>query len=186
MRKIGFTMAFMLITLTVGLTAQTGNFHAFTVENIDGESFSLSELRGKKVLVVNVASKCGLTPQYEQLQSLYERYGGDKFTIVAFPANNFASQEPGTNSEIKEFCTVNYGVTFPVMAKISVKGDDTAPVYQWLTKKSQNGKQDAEVTWNFQKFLIDENGNWVATIPPKTLPDDDRIINWITIGELLK
>jgi len=163
--------------------SKTGrNFHSYTVETIDGTPYPLSRLKGKRVMVVNVASKCGLTPQYAQLQSLYERYGGARFEIVAFPANNFGAQEPGTNAEIKQFCTANYGVTFPVMSKISVKGDDMAPVYQYLTRKALNGKQEAEVTWNFQKFLIDESGNWVAMFPPKTLPDAPEIVAWITTG----
>lgn len=119
------------------------------------------------------------TPQYAQLQELYKIYGGNKFTIIAFPANNFKEQEPGTNAEIARFCEANYGVTFPVMAKISVKGDDMAPVYKWLTQKSENGRADAEVTWNFQKFMIDENGNWVDAAPPKESPVSERIVKWV-------
>ncbi|MDR2027203.1 MAG: glutathione peroxidase [Prevotellaceae bacterium] len=160
-------------------SAQKRNFHDFTVQTIDGKEFPLSKLKGKKVLVVNVASKCGLTPQYKQLQELYDKYGKGNFTVIGFPANNFREQEPGTNEEIKEFCTSNYGVTFPVMSKISVKGDSIAPVYKWLTTGSENGKSDAEVTWNFQKFMIDENGNWVGTVEPKTLPTDRVITDWI-------
>jgi glutathione peroxidase len=159
--------------------AQQKNFYDFTVQTIDGKEFPLSGLKGKKVLVVNVASKCGLTPQYEQLQDLYETYGGDDFTIIGFPANNFGKQEPGTNEEIQQFCRLNYGVTFPMMAKISVAGDDKDAVYKWLTEKSQNGKEDAEVTWNFQKFMIDENGNWAGMLPPKTNPKAEEIISWI-------
>jgi len=170
---------FLSMALSLSVSAQTKNFHSFSVKTIDGKEFSLVQLKGKKVLVVNVASKCGLTPQYEQLQALFKEYGGDKFVIVGFPANNFGAQEPGTNEEIQEFCRQNYGVTFPMMAKISVKGDDIAPVYSWLTKKNENGKEDVEVTWNFQKFMIDEDGNWVGTIPPGTLPTDDKIISWI-------
>ncbi|MDR0370792.1 MAG: glutathione peroxidase [Prevotellaceae bacterium] len=155
------------------------NFHSFTVVANDGSQFDLSQLKGKKVLVVNVASKCGLTPQYSDLQALYEKYKDDNFVIIAFPANNFLGQEPGTNEEIIEFCRQNYGVTFPVMAKISVKGKDIAPVYRWLTEKSENGLKDAEVSWNFQKFLIDEDGNWVNMLSPKTSPTDNQLINWI-------
>jgi len=160
--------------------AQTKTFHDFTVQDINGNDFNLSSLKGKKVLVVNTASKCGLTPQYKLLQALYEQYGGDKFTIVGFPANNFLRQEPGTNEEIEEFCEKNYGVTFPMMSKISVKGDDQHPVYKWLTQKSQNGVMDSEVGWNFQKYLIDENGKLVDMVPPKEKPDSERIIQWIT------
>lgn len=154
--------------------------HDFTVKDIDGNDFSLSSLKGKKVLVVNVASKCGLTPQYEQLQELYEKYRHLNFVIIGFPANNFMGQEPGSNLEIKEFCTVNYGVTFPMMGKISVKGKDQAPLYQWLTKKSENGVMDQKVTWNFQKFMIDEEGHLVDVATPKESPMSGKILNWIT------
>jgi glutathione peroxidase len=170
---------FMAAMISASVYAQKGSFYDFTVETIDGKSVSLSEFKGKKVLVVNVASKCGLTPQYKQLQELYDKYGKGKFVIVGFPANNFGKQEPGTNDVIKEFCSLNYGVTFPMMSKISVKGDDIAPLYRWLTQKSENGKQDAEVTWNFQKFLIDENGNWAGYYEPKTVPTTQEIVDWI-------
>jgi glutathione peroxidase len=133
-------------------------------------------------MVVNVASQCGLTPQYEQLQKLYETYEKSNFVIIGFPANNFGKQEPGTNEEIKEFCTSKYGVTFPMMGKISVKGEDIAPLYQWLTMKMENGKEDAPISWNFQKFLIDENGNWIKVIDPRTSPMDEAIISWIEEG----
>ncbi|GHU69877.1 glutathione peroxidase [Bacteroidia bacterium] len=151
----------------------------FTVKTIDGEDFPLSNLKGKKVMFVNVASKCGLTPQYVQLQALYEKYAKDNFVIVGFPANNFGKQEPGSNEEIKEFCSRNYGVTFPMMEKISVKGEDIYPLYQWLTSKEQNGVADSEVTWNFQKYLIDEEGKLVKMIPPNVLPDTEDVIRWI-------
>ena len=155
------------------------NFYDFTVKTIDGEDFNLASLKGKKVLVVNVASKCGFTPQYEGLEKLYEEYGGDKFTIIGFPANNFLHQEPGTNAEIKEFCKVNYGVTFPMMAKISVKGKDIAPLYKWLTSRKENGVMDAKVKWNFQKFMIDENGHLVDYAAPNVKPLSDKIVNWV-------
>lgn len=155
------------------------SFYDFTVKDIEGQDFDLSELKGKKVLVVNTASKCGLTPQYELLEELYNKYGGDSFTIIGFPANNFANQEPGSNDEIAEFCEKNYGVTFPMMSKISVKGDDIHPLYQWLTQKSKNGKIDSEVGWNFQKYLIDENGNLVKVIEPKVKPNDVAIVGWV-------
>lgn len=160
----------------------TQTFHDFTVKDIDGKEFDLASLKGKKVLVVNVASKCGLTPQYEDLQVLYDKYKDRNFTVIGFPANNFAGQEPGTNAQIKEFCTLNYGVTFPMMDKISVKGKDQAPVYNWLTHKSENGKIDQEVTWNFQKFMIDEEGNLVDVVQPKESPMSEKIIKWITGG----
>jgi glutathione peroxidase len=162
---------------------QPGNLktlHDFTVKDIDGNTFDLASLKGKKVLVVNVASKCGFTPQYEDLQALYERYGNQNFVVIGFPANNFNNQEPGTNQTIKEFCTVNYGVTFPMMDKISVKGDDQAPLYKWLTQKSENGVIDQEVIWNFQKFLIDEEGRLVDVVMTKESPMSEKIVQWIT------
>jgi glutathione peroxidase len=162
-----------------GISAQK-NFHGFKVGTLEGEPFDLASLKGKKVLVVNTASKCGLTPQYEDLQALYEKYGGDNFEIIGFPANNFMSQEPGTHEEIREFCTENYGVTFPMMEKISVKGEDVHEVYRWLTQKSENGVMDSKVSWNFQKYLIDEDGNLVDMFSPRTKPDDDEIVGWIT------
>jgi glutathione peroxidase len=154
-------------------------FYDFTVITIDGKEFPLSQLKGKKVLVVNTASKCGHTPQYADLEKLYETYGGDKFIIIGFPANNFMSQEPGTNKEIQQFCTENYGVTFPMMSKISVKGNDIAPLYGWLTSKAENGVMDAPVKWNFQKFMIDENGNLAGMVPPGDNPLSEKIVNWI-------
>ena len=176
------TLYITVILLFAGVMsfAQQTNFHSFKTKTIDGKVFDLASLKGKKVLVVNTASKCGLTPQYKDLQELYLKYGGDKFVIIGFPANNFLSQEPGSNSEIKQFCTENYEVTFPMMQKISVKGDDIDPIYKWLTSKSLNGKMDAEVTWNFQKFMIDENGNFVDMASPRTKPSDEKIIKWIT------
>lgn len=165
----------IIIVATMTINAQTKSLHDFTVKSIDGEDFDLSQFKGKKVLVVNTASKCGLTPQYEDLEKLYQMYGGDKFVIVGFPANNFLSQEPGTNEEIKEFCQLNYGVSFPMMSKISVKGKDIHPLYQWLTSTS-----DSKVSWNFQKYMIDEEGNLVDFASPKTKPMDEKIIAWIT------
>ncbi len=153
----------------------------FKVKDIDGNEFDMAQLKGKKVMIVNVASKCGLTPQYKQLQELYEEYGQKGFTIIGFPANNFREQEPGTNKEIKEFCSLNYGVTFPIMDKISVSGKDMAPIYQWLTQKSQNGKIEQEVTWNFQKFLIDENGILFDVVMPRESPKSEKIINWLKV-----
>lgn len=171
-------VVFSLIILT-GVASAQSSFHDFTVEDISGNKFELASLKGKKVLVVNTASKCGLTPQYEQLQKLYETYGGEHFVIIGFPANNFKEQEPGTNEEIAQFCQANYGVTFPMMTKISVKGDDMHPLYQWLTQKAKNGVMDSEVAWNFQKYLIDENGKLADMVPPKVKPDNERIVNWI-------
>ena len=175
------TFVLMMVSLlfAVSLEAQNKSFYDFAVKTIDGKDFPLSSLKGKKVLVVNVASKCGLTPQYAQLEKLYEKYKDKDFVIIGFPANNFMGQEPGSNEEIAQFCSLNYGVTFPMMAKISVKGKEIAPLYQWLTEKKLNGKEDASVQWNFQKFMIDENGNWVGFASPKESPFSEKIVTWI-------
>jgi glutathione peroxidase len=130
-------------------------------------------------MIVNTASECGLTPQYEQLQTVYEKYKDQNFVIVGFPANNFGSQEPGSNAQIATFCQKNYGVSFPMMAKISVKGNDQHPAYQFLTQKAKNGLEDSDVQWNFQKYLINESGELVKVVSPRTLPTDAEIINWI-------
>ncbi len=172
------TYLFLIIPF-LGTIGQSG-FYDFTVNSLDGNEYPFSDLKGKKVMIVNTASKCGLTPQYEQLQAVYEKYGGDDFIILGFPANNFKNQEPGTADEIREFCDVNYGVSFPMMEKISVKGEDQHPLYQWLTQKEKNGLKDSEVQWNFQKYLINESGELEKVVPPKVKPDDEEIINWIS------
>jgi glutathione peroxidase len=153
--------------------------YQYKVEDLSGNTFDFASLKGKKIMIVNTASKCGLTPQYEQLEALYKEYAAKGFVIVGFPANNFAAQEPGTNEEIASFCKLNYGVTFPMMDKVSVKGEDMSPVYQFLTQKSKNGLQDSEVKWNFQKYLLNEKGELEKVIDPKTLPTDPSIVNWI-------
>ncbi len=165
--------------LATNLNAQEMNLYDFKVNDITGDNYDLSQLKGKKVMVVNTASECGLTPQYEILEEVYQEYKDQNFVIIGFPANNFGAQEPGSNEEIKSFCTKNYGVNFPMMSKISVKGEDIDPLYQWLTQKAKNGVEDAEVSWNFQKFLIDEKGNYVMMINPKESPASEEIINWI-------
>lgn len=162
------------------MTACAQSIHTFTVKDISGNDFNLSSLKGKKVMVVNTASKCGLTPQYEQLEELYQTYKDSNFVIVGFPANNFMAQEPGTNEEIAEFCQKNYGVSFLMMSKISVKGDDMHEVYKFLTTKTLNGVEDSEVKWNFQKYLLNEEGKLEKVIGPRTLPNDPEIIKWIT------
>lgn len=175
-------MILKTISLVLGLGVTTlfaqQNVYNFKVETIEGETFDFSKLKGKKIMIVNTASKCGLTPQYEQLESLHKAHG-DKLVIVGFPCNDFAGQEPGSNEEIASFCTKNYGVTFPMMAKITVKGEDKHPLYQFLTQKAQNGLQDSEVQWNFQKYLIDENGQLVKVVSPRIQPNDPEILNWI-------
>ena len=168
-----------ILVMVLGAIAQQKTLYDFKASTLGGDPFDLKSLKGKKVLVVNTASKCGLTPQYATLQKLYDTYKDRNFVIIGFPANNFNSQEPGTNSEIKEFCTKNYGVTFPMMSKISVKGEDIDPLYKWLTSKALNGVVDAEVQWNFQKFMINEQGQLVDFASPRDKPDSEKIISWI-------
>ena len=177
MKKIIIALA-MVLTVA-GLSAQNKVLYNFKATTLDGQNFDLSSLKGKKIMVVNTASKCGLTPQYALLEKLYEKYKDHNFVIIGFPANNFGSQEPGTNAEIKTFCSQNYGVTFPMMSKISVKGADIDPLYTWLTSKAENGVIDAPVQWNFQKFLINEKGQLADVAFPKELPDEEKIIKWI-------
>lgn len=167
----------ILSFLFTGVYAQ--DFYNLHAKKIDGSDFNFSGLKGKKVMIVNTASKCGFTPQYEDLQRLYEKYKDKNFIIIGFPANDFLKQEPGTNAEIAEFCQKNYGVTFPMMAKISVKDNEMHPVYKWLTQKSLNGFSDSKVKWNFQKYLIDEKGNLVAVHYSKTKPFDEAIVKFI-------
>ncbi|PHR74641.1 MAG: glutathione peroxidase [Lutibacter sp.] len=161
------------------LSQNKENIYQFSVKDLSGTDFNFADLKGSKIMIVNTASKCGLTPQYKQLQELYDTYKDQNFTIVGFPANNFLWQEPGTDSEIATFCKENFGVTFPMMNKISVKGKDMHEVYKFLTQKNKNGLEDSKVSWNFQKYLLNENGEVVRVISPKTLPNDPSIIEWI-------
>jgi glutathione peroxidase len=174
--KLFFLISLCTFSLT-GFT-QTSGFYDFKVKTLDGGDFDFSSLKGKKVMVVNTASKCGFTPQYKDLEEVYEKYQGD-FIIIGFPENNFLNQEPGSDTEIRKFCTENYGVTFPMMAKISVKGKDMHTLYKWLTSKDKNGVMDSEVKWNFQKYLIDENGKLVDVIYSKEKPNSEKVIAWI-------
>ena len=155
------------------------SIHQFKVKDIEGNNYDFATLKGKKVMIVNTASECGLTPQYAQLQELYTTFKDKNFVIIGFPANNFGSQEPGSNATIATFCSKNYGVTFPMMEKISVKGDNMSALYQFLTQKSKNGLQDNEVKWNFQKYLINSDGFLEKVIAPTTSPTDIEIINWV-------
>jgi len=174
------TLVLILVLTSTILTAQNmESIHQFKVTDLYGEEFDFSTLKGKKVMVVNTASECGLTPQYKNLQALYEKYKDQNFVIVGFPANNFGKQEPGSDKEIATFCEKNYGVSFLMMSKISVKGDDMHKLYQFLTQKSKNGLEDSEVKWNFQKYLLDENGYLIKVVQPQTLPDDEGIVKWI-------
>ncbi len=175
--KYFLTLATVLMLSAFTLPANK-SIHSFKVKSIDGGMIDFAKYKGKKILVVNVASQCGFTRQYEGLQKLYEAHK-DKLVIVGFPANNFGSQEPGSDGEILQFCKARFGVTFPMASKISVKGDDTAPIYKWLTNKSENGVLDATIGWNFTKFLLDENGKMIASFPSKVEPDSEEITKWL-------
>ena len=166
-----------LLALMSFIPANT-SIHSFKVPSIDGATIDFSQFKGKKILVVNTASKCGFTYQYEGLEKLYEQYK-DKLVIVGFPANNFMSQEPGTNEEIKEFCTGKFNVSFPMAAKVSVKGKDIDPLFKWLTNKDENGVMDANIGWNFNKFLLDENGKLIQHFDSKTEPLSEDITKYL-------
>jgi glutathione peroxidase len=176
MKWILIFSSFLIMSM---MPAEQQTIYQFKVKDIDGKTFDFATLKGKKVMIVNTASKCGLTPQYEQLEALYDKYKNKNFVIVGFPANDFMSQEPGSDKEIAQFCQLNYGVSFPMMSKISVKGKDMHPVYHFLTEKAKNGLEDNKVEWNFQKYLIDEKGHLVRVVSPRILPNDQSIIAWI-------
>ncbi|MFT4681340.1 MAG: glutathione peroxidase [Granulosicoccus sp.] len=174
----------LLLAMVIGISTSIfgqdmKTLHDFTATTIEGETLDLSTFKGKKLMVVNTASKCGLTPQYEDLQKLYTEFGGENFEIVGFPANNFMKQEPGSDEKIADFCSKNYGVSFTMMSKIDVKGKDIHPIYKWLTTKAENGVEDNKVGWNFQKYLIDEQGDYVRMISPKEKPYNESVIAWI-------
>jgi glutathione peroxidase len=160
-------------------TMPASSFHALEAIDINGNTVSMSSFAGKKVMVVNTASECGFTPQYKQLQELHEAYKDKGLVILGFPCNDFGGQEPGTGDEIEAFCQKNYGVTFPLMAKVSIKGDAPHPVYRWLTNKSENGVMDASVKWNFHKFLIDEQGHLVKALGSGIGPFDEEVVGWL-------
>jgi glutathione peroxidase len=187
-------MKSLLLTLILAASLTGGSIYDFKVAGLDGSDIDFSQYKGKKIMIVNTASKCGNTPQYKDLETLYEKYK-DKLVIVGFPANNFGEQEPGTNTDIKEFCTKNYGVTFPMAEKVSVKGDDMAPLYKWLVDQSRElaksvptdnskdlvwrGFLQNPVTWNFTKFLLDENGNLIAVFHNKVSPMSPEVLKYL-------
>ncbi|NQY10347.1 MAG: glutathione peroxidase [Flavobacteriales bacterium] len=182
--KLGFTIVFFIMSLfnffsSAPITDGEKNFYAFEVADITNKTFDFEQLKGKKVMIVNTASKCGYTPQYKELQELYLRYKDHGFIIIAFPSNDFLYQEPGDNEKIEKFCSEKYQITFPLMYKVKVKGKNMHPVYQFLTNKSLNGVLDSKVKWNFQKYLIDEKGELAKMLKPSTNPLDSAIINWI-------
>lgn len=166
-------------TMETQAPVKAETIYQFKVTDLYGKPFDFASLKGKKILIVNTASECGLTPQYKDLEAIYKKYKDLNFVIVGFPANNFGSQEPGSNEQIAKFCEMNYGVTFPMMSKISVKGNDMDKVYKFLTQKSKNGLQDSEVEWNFQKYLINEQGELIKVLSPRVLPTDAAIVGWI-------
>ncbi len=171
----------LCVALFAGLVAfkeEVQNIYSFKVKSLDGGTINFKDYKGKKIMIVNTASKCGNTPQYEELEKLYEQYK-DKLVIVGFPANNFGGQEPGTNEEIGEFCKKNYGVTFPMAEKVSVKGDDIAPIFQYLIAEAKKKGIEDPIKWNFTKFILDENGNLVTVIHHKTKPMSEEVLKYI-------
>jgi glutathione peroxidase len=187
MKKIFFKLSgigFIILTLVISFAATNKkieknlpgkvSIYDFKLKTLDGQDITLAKFKGKKMLLVNVASECGYTPQYKNLQALHAKYGG-KVVVIGFPANNFGGQEPGSSSEIKTFCTKNYGVTFQMMEKISVKGNDTHPLYKWLSNKAENGSCEETPSWNFCKYLIDEKGNIIKFFGSKVDPLNSEI-----------
>jgi glutathione peroxidase len=162
--------------LAAGVLMAASSVHEFTMTSIDGKPAPLSAYKGKVVMLVNVASQCGYTPQYKGLQALHEKYKDKGLVIVGVPANNFGGQEPGTNEEIKTFCSRTYNVTFPMMAKVSVKGDDKTPLYQYLTDPAANASTAGEVRWNFTKFLVDKNGKVIARFESRVAPESSELV----------
>ena len=186
------TISGLLILLAIGLSAwklhkssaiyapqpAMENFHDLSATTLEGAPYSFDQLKGKRVLIVNTASRCGFTPQYADLEQLNKEYGGDDFVILGFPCNQFGRQEPGSSGEIATFCEKNYGVSFQMMEKVDVKGADAHPVYQWLSEKTRNGVEDHKVAWNFHKFLVDEDGRLVASLRSGVSPLDATIVDF--------
>jgi glutathione peroxidase len=171
-------MKIAFIALLLSSLFAASSIYEFKVEGLEGDSIDFSKFKGKKIMIVNTASKCGNTPQYAELEQLYEKYK-DKLVIVGFPANNFGQQEPGSNEDIKEFCTKNYGVSFPMASKVSVKGDDVAPIYKYLTEEAKKLGFEDPVKWNFTKFLLDENGKLITVIHNKTKPMSEDVLKYL-------
>lgn len=174
--RILFICATAFITLAAFKGAQ--DIYSFKVKALDGSEINFQKFKGKKIMIVNTASKCGNTPQYEELQKLYDQYK-DKLVIVGFPANNFGAQEPGNNEEIREFCTKNYGVTFPMAEKISVKGKDIHPLFQYLVNEAKKKGIENPIQWNFTKFLLDEKGNLITVIHHKAKPLSEDVVKYL-------
>lgn len=170
----------LFLNLWPSIQAQPSSIYQFTATSIDGKTIAFSDFKGKKLLIVNTASECGLTPQFKDLELLYEKYKNKNFLIIGFPSNDFAKQEPRDNTDIQSFCQKNYGVTFLMMEKTSVKGKNKHPIYGWLTSKSKNGVKSSRVKWNFQKYMIDENGHLAGIVSPVKKPDCRKIIKWLS------
>lgn len=179
MKAIKLNLFILSLLISIQIMGQKKTLHDFKATTIDGKEFDFSTLKGKKVLIVNIATECSLAPQLKKLQELYEEYGGDDFEIIGFPCNDFGKQEPGENDEINKVCTEKYVITFRLMEKISIKGENPHPIYKWLTSSDENGTLDAKVTWNYQKFLIDENGKVVDSTSPISSPKSNRIMEWL-------
>jgi glutathione peroxidase len=175
----GLSLSLLLLSFAQG-DSKPKSIHSLCANSIEGEKVCMSQFKGKKIMIVNTASKCGYTPQYEDLEKLYQKYKDQNFVIIGFPANDFMGQEPGSNEEIAAFCQKNYGVSFPMMEKITVKGNDIHPIYKFLTELSENGVMDTKVKWNFQKYLINEKGELEKVFYSGTKPMDKEIIDWIT------
>jgi glutathione peroxidase len=176
--KLFFILLF-LVTIVTASAQKSTSIYDYKLTDINGKTFDMSELKGKKVLLVNTATQCGYTPQFTDMEKLYKDYKDKNLVVVAIPSNDFGNKEPGSNDEIKAFVKDHYNVTFPVMAKTSVKGDNENPLYDWLTKKDLNGVMDTKVAWNYQKYMIDENGKLVGVIPPKESPTSDKVMEWL-------
>jgi glutathione peroxidase len=171
-------LACLAVVIMTAFTGATKNIYSFKVNSLDGGTIDFSDYKGKKIMIVNTASKCGNTPQYEELEKLHQQFK-DKLVIVGFPANNFGAQEPGSNEEIKEFCQKNYGVTFLMAEKVSVKGDDIAPIYQYLADEAAKKGIENPVKWNFTKFLLDEKGELITVIHHKTKPMSEEVLKYL-------
>lgn len=172
-------ISILLMTLSTLNDLQTRSIHDFSISALNSEEqIDFSSFKGKKILVVNVASKCGFTYQYKGLEELYQKYK-EQLVVVGFPCNQFLGQEPGSDEKIAQFCALNYGVSFPMTTKIKVKGKDAHEIYKWLTKKALNGKEDYKISWNFNKFLLDEDGRIIDHFPSKVKPMDERITGYL-------
>ncbi|HKK42681.1 MAG TPA: glutathione peroxidase [Bacteroidales bacterium] len=177
-RKVYFLVLLFLVAAGYASAQDSKSFYDYQLKDINGKTYKMSDLKGKKVLIVNTATQCSLSPQFSGLEQLYKD-NSDKLVVIAVPSNDFGDKEPGSDNEIKNYVEKHYDVTFPVMAKTSVKGEDENPLYKWLTEKKLNGVMDTKVAWNYQKYMIDENGKLVGVVDPKESPGSDKIMEWL-------